>query len=80
MRMEEILKGIRPADVKAMEQARLRWDGLAKPLGSLGLLEEMVIRIAGISGKDEVCLDRRELLIFCADNGVVAREIGRAHV
>ena len=78
MRMEEILKGIRPADVKAMEQARLRWDGLAKPLGSLGLLEEMVIRIAGISGKDEVCLDRRELLIFCADNGVVARGVSQS--
>ena len=78
MKLEEILAGIRPADAIAMERAGQWWDGLAKPLGSLGLLEEMVVRIAGISGTEKVCLDRRKLLIFCADNGVVARGVSQS--
>ena len=33
-----------------MEQAKKRWDTIAKPLDSLGLLEEAVVRIAGLTG------------------------------
>ena len=46
----ELLSEIRPADQKAMEAARLRWNSVAKPIGSLGILEEDIIKIAGILG------------------------------
>ena len=48
-----------------------RWDSIAKPLGSLGRLEEVLIQIAGIQGTHQVEIRNRALLIMCADNGVV---------
>ena len=41
------------------EQARKRWDSIAKPLHSLGLLEDLVVRIAVTRGTPDVCIDRR---------------------
>ena len=49
-RLKELLSAVRPVDRTAMARAKARWDSIAKPLGSLGLLEEAVIRIAGIAG------------------------------
>ena len=76
--LPEALAGIRPADGAAMARARRRWNSLAKPLGSLGLLEEAVIRLAGIMGTEDVRLSRRELLVLCADNGVVAQGVSQS--
>lgn len=58
-----------------MDEARKRWDSLAKPLGSLGLLEEAVVKIATLTGRAEVRLNSRALLVLCADNGVVAQGV-----
>ena len=58
-----------------MNEARKRWDSLAKPLGSLGLLEEAVVKIAALTGNTEVRLNDRALLVLCADNGVVAQGV-----
>ena len=75
MNLEELLDQIHTPDAEAMASARRRWDALAKPLGSLGRLEESVIRIAGTTGNPDVRLDRRALLVFCADHGVVAQGV-----
>ena len=75
MTLEEVVRGIAPADQAAMEQARRRWDSIAKPLGSLGLLEEAVVRMAGIAGSPNVDISRRAVVVMCADNGVVARGV-----
>ena len=75
MELELLLRNIAPSDARAEAAARRRWDGLAKPLGSLGRLEDAVVSIAALTGKEEVRLDRRELLVFCADNGVVAQGV-----
>jgi len=61
-----------------MDEARARWDSLAKPLGSLGLLEDAVVQIAALTGNVEVDLSRRVLLVLCADNGVVARGVSQS--
>ena len=62
-------------DAAARAAAQARWDGLAKPLGSLGLLEEAVVRIAALTGCADVRIPVRRLLVFCADNGVVAQGV-----
>ena len=68
----ELLSEIRPADQKAMEAARLRWNSVAKPIGSLGILEEDIIKIAGILGNAErIPLEKSALAVMCADHGVV---------
>lgn len=71
MTLEETMQKIRPVDVAAMAAAKQHWDGLGKPLGSLGRLEKALIQIAGIQRTGDVHIDRKALAIMCADNGVV---------
>lgn len=78
MNRETLLKQlsqITPADEFAMEQAKKRWDSIAKPLGSLGLLEDALIRVAGLTGDVSCDLSKKGVLVFCADNGVVAQGV-----
>lgn len=79
--MDEInryLSGIRALDQEAMAGARLRLDGLAKPPGSLGKLEEIAISLAGIG--DGLIYDphKRCVIIMSSDNGVVAEGVSSA--
>ena len=74
-KLQEELKQIVPADRESMEKAMERWKSVGKPLFSLGKLEDAVIRIAGIKGKPVYSLDRKGLVIMCADNGVVAEGV-----
>ncbi len=67
----ERIKKIQPPDRAAIAAAVEKWNGVAKPLGSLGLLEEQVSRIAGMIGSPDVRLDCRAVVVMCADNGVV---------
>ena len=46
--LNQKLEEIKPLDVESMRQAEERWKTVAKPLHSLGKLEEAVIRMAGI--------------------------------
>ena len=78
MTLEQILRGVTGPDEDAAARARARWDGLAKPLGSLGALEDAVTKIAALTGSADVRLSRRTLLVFCADNGVVARGVSQS--
>lgn len=64
---------------EAMEEAKRCWDGLAKPIGSLGRLEGMVIRMAGIQGTPDVRAVRRKIVVFCADNGVTEEGVSGAN-
>ncbi|MBQ1310328.1 MAG: nicotinate-nucleotide--dimethylbenzimidazole phosphoribosyltransferase, partial [Blautia sp.] len=65
------MNSIVPVDQEARRRASGRWDSIAKPLHSLGKLEELLIDIAGITGDVEIPLERKALVTLCADNGVV---------
>ena len=45
--------------MNARELAQYRWDHVAKPLRSLGKLEEMIVQIADIQQTADVCLSPR---------------------
>ena len=75
MTLEEVIQAIVPADQGAMDRAKARWDSIAKPLGSLGALEDAVVRIAGMTGSPDVELSPRAVVVMCADNGVVAEGV-----
>lgn len=66
------------ADRRAMEEARRRWDAVAKPLHALGLLEDAIVNIAGVQGTADVSLAPRCAVIFCADHGVVAQGVSQS--
>ena len=69
--LQQYIQAIRPADRAVMDAARKRQAELAKPPGSLGALEDMSIRLAGITG--QVCpkMGKCRVAVFAADNGVV---------
>jgi nicotinate-nucleotide--dimethylbenzimidazole phosphoribosyltransferase len=61
---------IGPLDEKAMRAAAERLDRLTKPQGSLGLLEELVIQLAGMTGDALPRFARKAVLVLAADHGV----------
>ncbi|MCL6518002.1 nicotinate-nucleotide--dimethylbenzimidazole phosphoribosyltransferase [Alicyclobacillus sp.] len=63
------------ARAEAARRARERLDDLTKPLGSLGQLEPLVVRIAGITRRPVPRLERPHLLLFAADHGVAAEGV-----
>ena len=73
--LNQKLEEIKPLDVESMRQAEERWKTVAKPLHSLGKLEEAVIRMAGIREDADFIMKKKGLVIFCADNGVVAEGV-----
>lgn len=78
MILEEIIQQIQPVSLQATKESKLRWDSIAKPLGSLGKLEDAVIQIAGIIKDNNVVIDKKALIIMCADNGVVKEGVTQA--
>ena len=77
----ELLRWIQrvpPPDQEAMAWARRRQAELAKPPGSLGRLEELSVQLAGITGKVHNKIEKKHLLVFAADNGVVEEGISSA--
>jgi nicotinate-nucleotide--dimethylbenzimidazole phosphoribosyltransferase len=74
--LADTLAAIRPADPQALADARAHQDRLTKPRGSLGVLEDVAVRLAGAAG---VCPppmpEPAALAIFAADHGVHARGV-----
>ena len=77
MDFTDLNQKIKPVDNEASTKAQQHWNNIAKPIGSLGLMEEMVIRLAGLTGNADVRLDKRGVLVLCADNGVVAQGVAQ---
>lgn len=62
-------------DGGASEACHLRWMQIAKPLGSLGRLEQAVEQMAGITGNPHFRPEKKALVVLCADNGVVQQGV-----
>lgn len=62
-------------DIKMQAKAKL--DSLSKPLGSLGILEEIVFKICSISNSIKPDISKKVVAIFCADNGVVEEGVSQ---
>lgn len=75
LNFETINSEITRPDQAAAEQAQAHWDGIAKPLNGLGHFETMITKIAGLTGTHQVSIRKRAVVVFCADNGVVAEGV-----
>lgn len=65
-------------DESSQDQARAQWNRVAKPLHSLGKLEDIIVQIAGIQQTADIHLLPRCALVFCADHGVVKQGISQS--
>lgn len=72
------IKKIKKTDKSAMKLAEKRQASLAKPPGSLGGLEDISIRMAGITGNVKNEIKKPCVAVFCADNGVADEGISSA--
>ena len=76
--LDALVREVLPLDRSAMTAAEEYQARLAKPPGSLGRLEEISIQLAGITGRVHKALNKKQLLVFAADNGVVAEGVSSA--
>lgn len=77
MELSALIEAIEPLDQEYQERARRRLADLTKPLGSLGLLEPLVVRWAGIQQRVIPRIHSPHVLIFAADHGVVHHGVSR---
>lgn len=73
--LEQALAQIRPLDRAAMTRAQVRLDSLTKPPGSLGVLEELGVKLAGITGRVPPVINDKVIIIMAGDHGVAAEGV-----
>jgi len=74
--LADTLTAIRPADAGAVAAARERQERLTKPSGSLGMLEEVSVRLAGLAGECPPPLPEPAVVaVFAGDHGVHAQGV-----
>jgi nicotinate-nucleotide--dimethylbenzimidazole phosphoribosyltransferase len=74
--VEEFVAGIGPVDEAAMRAATERQLSLTKPAGSLGVLDDLSIRIAGMTGACPPAVPAPAVVtVFAADHGVHAQGV-----
>lgn len=72
--------GLEPLDEGYYKAVLEHWDGIAKPLDALGQYEKILARIGGILRKSSFSIDRRALIVFLSDNGIVAEGVSQSDV
>lgn len=68
--LNDALNNIKPINEEAVKSAIERVDGLLKPIGSLGELESITVKISGITEKLNNKINKKSIIVMCADNGV----------
>ncbi len=73
--LSHIISQINPVEPEWLARARERLDSLTKPPGSLGRLEELAARYVAIRGELFPPLEKKQVVVFAADHGVVAEGV-----
>ncbi len=74
--LADVIAAVIPADAAAMAAARERQDKMTKPRGSLGELEDVSVRLAGLAGTCPPPLPEPACVaVFAADHGVHAQGV-----
>ncbi|MFO8048620.1 MAG: nicotinate-nucleotide--dimethylbenzimidazole phosphoribosyltransferase [Desulfosudaceae bacterium] len=74
-KLNQTIQDIDSVNREVMEQARKRLAEQAKPAYSLGMLEDVSARLAGIAGTIDVRLNRKVIITCAGDHGVVAEGV-----
>jgi len=74
-KLQSTINRIGPLDREAMRQAQTRQDSLTKPQGSLGRLEELAVKVAGIQGTAQPRIRDKVIVTMAGDHGVAAEGV-----
>ncbi len=69
---------VKPPEEQVRRQVQKHWDGIAKPLDGLGRFERITAQIGAITGDPGLRLEKKAVVIFCADNGIVEEGISQS--
>ena len=69
-RIKEAIDRIEPLDEAAMQSARARQSTLTKPLRSLGVLEDLSVKVAGITRNQMPEIKEKVIITAAGDHGV----------
>ncbi len=70
-KLESTIENIGNLVEEAMKEAKKRQDSLTKPLESLGVLEDLSIKVAGITGNPLPEIKHKVIITMAGDHGVV---------
>lgn len=73
--LKKIIGEIEEADKEAVKAAQEELDRKMKPNGSLGTLEDIAVKLAGINGFPVKKINKRCHIVASADNGVIEEGI-----
>ncbi len=74
----KMTSNIQKLEKEVVEESRLYWNTIAKPLYGFGDYETIITKIAGIQKSLKVNIEKKAVVVFCADNGVVEEGISQA--
>lgn len=69
--LKQLIQSIEKFDTVSASQAKNRADQLIKPKGSLGVLEELYIQLAGIQGTLYPEIHRKAVLVMAGDHDII---------
>lgn len=73
--LKTYIESISGADEYTVKEATKRQSSLAKPLGSFGKIEDISIKLAGITGKVKNEIKKPVVIIGSSDNGVISEGV-----
>lgn len=73
--IEWLNKPVKKISQSAINKARNRQDSLTKPPGSLGVLEDVAVRLSALKEKEKPVLDVVKIVVFAADHGVAEENV-----
>lgn len=67
-----------PPDETVREKILDHWDHVAKPIDGLGKFETIIAQIGAITSSNQIHIEKKAVLILCADNGIVEEGVSQS--
>jgi len=75
MKLNEIIKGIKKTDLSINAKAQQKIDLKTKPQGSLGVLEDIAVKMSMIQNNLNPVIDNKVMTVFAADHGIATEGV-----
>lgn len=72
------IESIKGLNEETARRIKARVDNLVKPQGSMGVLEQIAVRLSGIYGTEKPEITKKAVIVMCADHGVCEEGIAAA--